>query len=61
MKDEKDKLTWKKVLHPHAWLGDIDRMRDLALKANYPFFCWNDLIYDTPNGRRTGMKASDVK
>ena len=40
-------LTWKNVMYPHAYIGHISKMQELAKAAGYPYFIWNDSVYKT--------------
>lgn len=40
-------LTWKNVMYPHAWIGHISEMQELAKSVGYPYFLWNDSVYKT--------------
>lgn len=53
-------LSWKIVLYPHAFLGYMMYMHELAAKLKYEYFCWNGRIYRTTDGSDSGMTIDDV-
>ena len=36
---------WQQVFYPHRHYGHISTSREAALKAEYPFFIWNEVLY----------------
>jgi hypothetical protein len=41
-------MDWKQVFNPeYRWWGDIELIRTAAHNAKYPYFAWNDRVYDT--------------
>lgn len=45
-------ITWKNILFPHKHYGLIYSFTDVAEELGYPYFCWNEIIYDTKTGLR---------
>lgn len=45
-------LSWKIVLYPHAWIGHREKMQKYAVELGYPYFMWNDIIYETKTMRK---------
>lgn len=54
-------ITWKYVLYPHAIIGHINKMQQLAKKLNYTYFAWNGIIYHTDMFRITNLTTDDIK
>lgn len=57
-------LSYKDVLTCKAWLGDIAKMYDYAVALGYPYFLWNDRVYQVMIGERnvtdTGLTVENV-
>lgn len=51
-------LSWKDVLDPKGWVGDIDLMYNRAIAAGYEYFAWNDSIWQiTVGGSSRAVKT----
>lgn len=57
-----NQLSFRDVLHTRAHVGHIDRMLELAQTLGYPYFLWNDRVYQAGKTTytETGLTASDV-
>lgn len=56
------KLSWENVFNTnHKWYGHLDLARRMATHSGYPYFCWNDCIYDTETGSGTGFTVETMK
>lgn len=47
-----NELSWKMVLYPHGWIGFIDKMQKYAVDLGYPYFIWNDIMYETKTKKK---------
>ena len=61
-------LSWRNVLDCKTWVGDINRMYELANTLGYCFFLWNGRVYQIPQkigGKPevvdTGLTEKDIE
>ena len=54
-------INWRVVFNCNfkMW-GDIIIAQFAAKQAEYPYFIWNDRVYDTATGEDTGYQKSDL-
>lgn len=54
------KVTWRNVLDSdkHRW-SNFTSLANLAKTIQYPYFTWNDLVYDAQTHLCTGHKLEN--
>jgi hypothetical protein len=53
-------VSWKFIFNSSLSLYFIfDYARQAAKNADYPFFTWNDKIYETGTGKDTGINMTE--
>lgn len=54
-------ISWKNTLYyQNKCYGHIDKMQEMAKITEYPFFCWNGLIFRTSDCSRTPYTIYDL-
>lgn len=53
-------IKWKTTFYPHSFYGHIEKIQEAAIDAEYKYFCWNGLIYETAIGKRTSYTCDDL-
>lgn len=57
-------ITWQNVLnykHLPALGWSLSTFSEQATTLGFPYFCWNDRIYETETGNDTGFVAVDIR
>ena len=48
------KPTWQNTLYPHKFDYWIGSFQELAESQGYPYFWWNDIVFDTKTHKPIG-------